>query len=97
MVAILELGVVVPTALEICVQILFSAADKPVSAAFILVTEVIIAAIEVVPPPDAAEEVRAVRTEVNQRSSCRLSIFDAIVFKLCCELLRKGSLRRARW
>ncbi len=78
----LELGVVVPMALEIWVQILFSAALRPVSAAFILVTEVIIAAIEVVPPPEAAEEVSAVRIEVNHRSSCRLSIFDADMLSL---------------
>ncbi len=74
----LEVGVVVPMALEIWVQIFFSAKDRPVSAAFILVTEVIIATIEVVPPPEDAEEVRAVTIEVNHRRICRFSIFDGI-------------------
>ncbi len=89
----LEVGVVVPIALEIWVQILFSAADRPVSAAFIFVTEVIIATMEVVPPPEAAEEVRAVRTEVNHRSNCRLSMFDAMVLRYAvsgCGWRRRG-------
>ncbi len=71
---------VVPTALEICVQIALTEAPKPaLSAVFMFETEVIIATMDVVPPPDDAEEVRAVTTEVNHRRSCRLSIFDAIV------------------
>ncbi len=79
MVAMLELGVVVPIALEICVQIAFSCRERPVSAVFMLATEVSIWVIAVVPPPDDAEEVKAVTREVNHRSICRFSMLDAML------------------